>query len=338
VKVGIIGTGLQGKRRASVFPTRSESKVLAIACGHPADEISSRALASIIGAKSYASWEEVVARDDIDAVIICTPPHLHAEMAIKAMETGKHVLCEKPLARTLEEAKTMVEKAREFGVTLKCGFNHRHHQGILQAKAWVDSGELGELDFARCRYGICGRPGYEKEWRANPALVSGGQLMEQGIHAIDLFRWFLGNFSEISAFVATRYWKNIRPLEDNAFVMLRSQDHKIAELHSSLTQWKNHFSFDLFGHEGYASVEGLGGSYGTERAILGKRGFDRPFSERVVEYRGAVDPSWRYEWEEFESAVAEQRDPMGSAKEGLEAMRLVFAAYDSNKKGVVVRL
>ena len=335
MNVGIIGTGLQGKRRASVFPTKSGSRVVAVACGHKDDLRSAKQLADPIGAEAYSNWEDIIVDRNVDAVIVCTPPHLHAEMSIRSLEAGKHVLCEKPLARTVEEAELMIRKARETGSTLKCGFNHRHHPAMLQAKKWVDTGLLGELDFCRCRYGICGRVGYEREWRADPRMVGGGQLMEQGIHALDLFRWFLGEFAEVTAFVGTRYW-NMKPLEDNAFVLLRSADGKVAELHSSLTLWKNAFSLDIFGHEGYASIDGLGGSYGVERATLGKKDFEKPFSEQVIEYRGS-DQSWRHEWDEFESSIRDHREPMGSAVDGLQAMRLVNAAYESNRTGCTAR-
>jgi len=336
LNVGIIGAGLQGRRRASVFLAKSESRVEAVACGHKDDLRSTKQLAEPIGAKAYPNWEDIIADPNIDAVIVCTPPHLHAEMSIRSLEAGKHVLCEKPLARTVGEAELMIRKARETGLTLKCGFNHRHHPAVLQAKEWVDAGLLGALDFGRSRYGICGRVGYEKEWRADPKIVGGGQLMEQGIHALDLFRWFLGEFSEVTAFVGTRYW-SMQPLEDNAFVLLRSTDGKVAELHSSLTLWKNAFSLDIFGHEGYVSIDGLGGSYGIERASLGKREFEKPFSEQVIEYRGS-DQSWRLEWDEFESSVRDHREPMGSAVDGLQAMRLVNAAYESNRTGYTTRL
>jgi predicted dehydrogenase len=336
VKVGIIGAGLQGKRRASVFPTKEGSRVEAVACGHPNDLKSARELAAATGAKAYANWQDVVSDPNIDAVIVCTPPHLHAELSIASMEAGKHVLCEKPLARTIDEAMGMVRTTRETEKVLKCGFNHRHHPAILQAKKWADSGLLGDLDFARCRYGMCGRAGYEKEWRANPKLVGGGQLMEQGIHGIDLFRWFLGPLNEVTAFVGTMYWK-IDPLEDNAFVLLRSSDGKVGDLHSSLMLWKNNFSLEISGHEGYASVDGIGGSYGVEKAVLGRRDFDKPFAEQIIEYRGQ-DQSWKEEWTEFEAAIQEGREPIGSAQDGLEAMRLVQAAYESNRTGSAVRL
>ena len=149
----------------------------------------------------------------------------------------------------------MLKAAKANNVKLKCGFNHRCHPAIQKAREFVDQGEIGEPTFVRCRYGIGARPGYEKEWRADSQIVSGGQMMEQGIHAVDLSRWFLGEFSEIAAFRAN-YFCNIQPLEDNAFVIMRTKSGKAASIHSSLTQWKNLFSFEVNGPTDISLLKG----------------------------------------------------------------------------------
>jgi len=333
MRVGLIGAKLQGLRRAPVIQSFPGTELIVISAAH---KESAQALAGKFGCEAVVGWEPIVKRSDLDAVVVCTPPHLHAQTSIAAMESGKHVLCEKPLARTLREAEAMVRTAEANGVKLKCGFNHRHHPAIQKAKGLVDQGGVGDPNFIRCRYGIGGRPGYETEWRANSAVVGGGQLMEQGIHALDLARWFLGEFREVSAFTANYFWK-MEPLEDNAFVLLRSEEGKIASIHSSLTQWKNLFSFEIFGSEGYIFVEGLGGSYGTERLAFGRREFQKPFAEEVVEFRGE-DRSWHEEWKEFVACIEEDRVPSGSGYDGLVAMRLVNAAYESARKHRFVTL
>ena len=160
--------------------------------------------------------------------------------------------------------------------------------------------------------------------------------MEHGIHCIDLFRWFIGEFNEVAAFVETEYWK-IRPLEDNAFVLFRSPAGTVASLHSSLTQWKNLFSFEVFGDEGYATIDGLGGAYGTECLTTGRVEFDKPFQSETTEFRGA-DISWAAEWMEFRSAVAEKRNPIGDGRDGVQAMRLALAAYEASNKRSIVKL
>lgn len=332
LRVGLIGAGLQGWRRAPVLKQFPGTEVVIVAAAH--QETSER-LANSIGCQATTNWEEVVEKD-LDAVLVCTPPHLHAPISISAMNKGKHVLCEKPLTRILKEAEDMLAAAQANNVILKCGFNHRHHPGIQKAREWFDEGIIGELNFIRCRYGICGRPDYEKEWRANSEMIGGGQLMEQGIHAVDLFRWFLGEITEVTGFTANRFW-DIAPLEDNAFALFRTEKGQVASLHSSLTQWINLFSFELFGQDGYIVVEGLGGSYGVEKVTLGKRAFLEPFKEETTEFRGG-DQSWREEWKEFVTAIEEKREPLGSGYDGLEALRLVYAVYESDRSGRVVRM
>lgn len=332
MRVGIIGAGLQGWRRAPVLKQFPGTEVVIVATAH--QETAER-LANSLGCQATTNWAEVIEKD-LDAVLVCTPPHLHAPISIAAMKTGKHVLCEKPLARSLDEAEEIVKAAQENGVKLKCGFNHRHHPGIQQAREWFDKGNIGELNFLRCRYGICGRPGYEKEWRAKSEIAGGGHLVEQGIHAIDLFRWFLGEFTEVVGFTATRFW-DMAPLEDNAFALFRTEKGQIASLHSSLTQWKNLFSFEIFGQDGYIVIEGLGGGYGTEKVTLGKRALLEPFKEETTEFRGG-DRSWYEEWREFVAAIEEDREPLGNGRDGLEALRLVNAVYQSAANSCVVKL
>ena len=333
LQVAIIGAGLQGGRRAPVLRRFPETRLAMVASRTMA---SAQKLADSMGCEATDRWEEVIELSDIDVVVVCTPPNLHATMSIAAMNRGKHVLCEKPLARTLKEAEDMLAAAKANGVTLKCGFNHRHHPGIMKAKEWIDAGIIGKLNFIRCHYGICGRPGYEKEWRADPKIVSGGQLMEQGIHAIDLFRWFLEEFSEVTGFTSTRFW-DIAPLEDNGFALFRTRDGQIASLHSSLTQWKNVFNLELFGQDGYVIVDGLGGSYGTEKVTLGKRAFSEPFRDETTEFRGG-DISWYEEWKEFLAAIEEKREPLGNSYDGLQALKLVNAVYKSARDGCAVKL
>ena len=332
MRIGLIGAGLQGGRRAPVFAQFPDAELVVVSAAHLE---SAQALADTVGCEAVVGWEPVVDRDDLDIILVCTPTHLHAPITIAALKKGVHVLCEKPLARTVNEAQGMLAAAEASGAILKCGFNHRHHPGVQQARKWFDAGEIGEPMFVRCRYGICGRSGYAEEWRANPEQSGGGHLMEQGIHGIDLARWFLGDFVQATGFISNAYWD--MPVEDNAFALFRTAGGQVASIHASLTQWKNLFSFELYGKDGYVSVEGLGGGYGNERATLGKRDFHNPFREEVIEYRGP-DRSWHDEWQEFMSAIKEKRQPIGNGQDGLETLRLVYAIYDGNQKGVVTEL
>jgi len=333
MRVAIIGAGLQCRRRGPAVREVAGARLVTIASKHFEH---AEAMARQLGCEASRDWQEAVRRDDVDVVFVCTPPHVHAEISIAALRAGKHVLCEKPLCRSLDEAERMLATARETGRKLKCGFNHRHHPAIWEAKRMLDRGDLGKTIFGRCRYGICGRPGFEKEWRADPNQAAGGQFIEQGTHALDLFRWFLGEATEVACMTSTAYFKN-QPLEDNGMAILRMASGATACLHTSFTEWKNQFSLEIFGEDGYVKTDGLGASYGTETLTIGKRDFNAPFQDHVIEYRGG-DISWRDEWREFATAIQENREPLGNGLDGLEALRIGLGAYDAEKRRQFISL
>jgi predicted dehydrogenase len=218
---------------------------------------------------------------------------------------------------------------------LKCGFNHRHHPAVLEAHARVARGDIGKPVFGRGRYGIGGRTGIEKEWRSDPKIVSGGQLMEQGIHLVDLFRWFFGEPERVTGFTSTTRWP-IAPLEDNAFALMQMPGGAMCSVHSSLTQWTNLFELEVYGEKGSVAVEGLGGGYGVEKLRVSAHDPTGPFSHQTIEYRGG-DASWKAEWEEMTRAIAEERAPLGSGEDGLRAMEIVAGVYEASKTGTAVR-
>ena len=333
MRVAIIGAGLQARRRAPVVKEWPGAELVVVTS---VDGRTAKVLAGSLGCESGTGWREAVSRDDIDVVLVCTPPDSHAEISIAAMERGKDVLCEKPLTRTVEEAENLVAVAIKSGRILKCGFNHRHHPAIWQAKQVFDKGELGKPVFGRAVYGIGGRPGFDKEWRADPKVAFGGQLGEQGIHAVDLFRWFIGDFVEATGFTSTAYWP-IAPLEDNGFGLFRTAAGAIVSVHASFTQWRNTFTFEVYCEDGYVRVDGLGGSYGTETLRVGQKDYHGPFVETVTEFRGA-DRSWHEEWSEFARAIESRTAPIGDGRDGLAAMKLVSAIYESSRTGKAVRL
>jgi predicted dehydrogenase len=331
--VAVVGAGRIGARRAEV----------ARAAGHPVrwvcdvDEGRAAALAAAVGARPAPRWEEAVADPAVAVVVVATPPKFLAAIGVAALRAGKHVLCEKPMGRTPAEVAGLVDEARAGGRVLKAGFNHRHHPAIAEAHALAASGRIGEIAFLRCRYGHGGRPGYEREWRADPDLAGGGELLDQGLHALDLFRWFVGDFAEATGFVTTRCWP-IQPLEDNAFALLRTAKGQVASLHASWTQWRNLFSFEVFGQHGHLAVEGLGGSYGPERLLVGRRAAAGGPPEEEVRTFPDADRSWAAEWTEFVQAIAAGREPLGSGADGWEAMRLAAAIYEASASGRTVRL
>jgi len=351
VKVGIIGCGLIGKRRTQIASQSPSDEVVIVA---DIDKSLADTVATESRCQSTTDWQDVVSRDDLDIVVIATPNKFLMLIAVAALESGKHVLCEKPPGRNYTETREMVAAAKKAGKLLKVGFNHRHHPAIWKAHEVCSQGEIGPLMYGRAIYGHGGRPGYDKEWRADADLSGGGELLDQGVHIIDLLRWFMGDFQEVVGFVNTYHWdlgfflpqtmhdtpsENNNPqLEDNAFAQLRTTNGQIAQLHTSWTQWKNRFSFEVFGRDGYVRIDGLGGSYGTETLTVGRR---RPESgppiEETFEFSGP-DLSWQLEWEEFTNAIKENRQPLASGEESLGTMRTIAAIYESAHTVQIVRL
>ncbi|MCP3801920.1 Gfo/Idh/MocA family oxidoreductase [Allokutzneria sp. A3M-2-11 16] len=322
-RIGIIGTGLQAVRRAQSIVEADDARLVSVA---GATAKAAEAFAANYDIRAAPDWQSIVDDDDLDVVMVCVPPHLHAEMTIAALRAGKHVLCEKPLARSAAEAEDMCRAAEETGRVLACGFNHRHHPALVELRELIDSGALGRSLWARVAYGIGGREGYEREWRADPRKVSGGQLMEQGIHVIDLLRSFFGEIDAVTGVRATSVLP-IAPLEEDAMALVRHQSGVMATVHSSLTQWVNAFRFEVGGDSAVAEVSGLAGSYGVQTLTVWQR-TTGPFSATRKEFRSG-DRSWAREWAAFGEMLAEPESGLASARDGAAAIRVVEAIYSA---------
>lgn len=331
----MIGAGRIGERRARVAAAHGATPVVVVA---DLDPDRAARLAAAVGATAASSdWRAVVARPNVALVVAATTHRDLPVIALAALAAGKHVLVEKPFARSAVEAAPVVELAHQRGLVLKVGYNHRHHPAIQEAHRRLTAGEIGPLLFARCRYGHGGRPGYDREWRADPDLAGGGELLDQGVHVLDLFRWFFGDFADVAGHVATYFW-DMAPLEDNAFALLRTAAGQAAQLHVSWTQWKNLFSFELVGRDGYLVVDGLGGSYGPETLRVGRRRPEGGAPDEQALSFPSEDLSWGAEWDEFVSAVRERRQPLASGDDGFATLRLVDAIYESARAGRSVSL
>jgi predicted dehydrogenase len=331
MRVGIIGCGLIGTRRAKV--ALDSGDVVVVVADIAADRAA--AVAAATHSSWTASWPEVVSRDDLDVVVVSTSNDLLAAASVAALESGKHVLCEKPLGRNAREAAAIVAAAGSAGRLLKVGFNHRHHPAIAAARRLVEQRAIGNVFAIRALYGHGGRPGYEREWRADPARSGGGELLDQGVHVVDLARWFIGEIAQAQGFVGTYHWP-IRPVEDNAFALLRATNGGVVSFHTSWTQWKNTFRFEVVGTGGYLIIDGLGGSYGIEQLTVGKRNEDSsPPIEETISFEGP-DPSWHAEWLEFSAAIAQNRQPLGNGNDGLAAARILDAIYAAAASGATV--
>src|SRR6059058_4434443 len=292
LRAAIVGCGLIGQRRAHTM-----TGATLVACADVDLERANALAESVAGCSAFGDWREMIARTECDLMIVATLHDTLAEITKAALERGRHVLVEKPAARRSAELEPVIALAERAGVRVRVGYNHRYHRALRKARKLVDAGALGELMFIRGLYGHGGRIGYEGEWRADPKLSGGGELIDQGPHLIDLAGIFLGEFTKVEGHATTSFWK--MPVDDNAFLSLRNKAGNTAWLHASCSEWKNLFSLEIYGRDAKIAIDGLGGSYGTERLALYKMLPEMgPPDTAIWEYpRG--DDSWSAEMSAF---------------------------------------
>jgi predicted dehydrogenase len=323
MRVAIIGCGLIGQKRAKALGGAR----LTVCCD--VDEARAGNLARLHSATVSTDWREVVARPDVDLVIIATTHDLLPVIATAAASNGKHVLMEKPAARRASELDPLLEACARSGAKVRVGFNHRFHRGLQKAYEIISSGQLGPLMFVRGRYGHGGRIGYDKEWRSVPEKSGGGELVDQGCHLIDLSRWFLGaEFTRVQGTIATYFWD--MPVEDNGFLLLRTAAGQTAFLHATWTEWKNLFSFEIYGRMGKVEISGLGGSYGTERVTWYKMLPELGPPETFAWEYPMADNSWDVEFQLFLEDIRENREPSPGVRDAQAALRVIEAVYKDN--------
>jgi len=318
--VGIVGCGLIGQKRAKALG--SGGKLMACA---DLDPDRAQNLARSAGAQVFLDWRELVRSSSVDVVIVATLHDSLAEITLSAAKAGKHVLVEKPAARNAAELTPVIAAVKQQGIKVHVGFNHRYHRSLRKAKEIVDSGALGELMFVRARYGHGARVGYEKEWRSNPVLAGGGELIDQGPHLIDLSRWFLGDFVEVQGFAHTYFWD--MPVDDNGFMLLKTAKKQAAFLHVSCTEWKNLFSMEVYGKKGKLDLGGLGGSYGLEKITWYKMLPEMGPPETTSWEYPMRDDSWSVEIAEFFDDIRLNREPSSSLADASAALDILEQIY-----------
>ncbi len=318
--VAILGCGLIGKKRAKAL-----GSARLVAC---VDIVSSRAqdlAAAAPGAVAHTDWRTVMDHPDVDIVIVATTVDMAPVITRAAVKAGKHVLVEKPAARTPRELVPIMAAVERSAVFVRVGFNLRYHPAMLKAFQLFREGALGNMMFVRGRYGHGGRIGYEQEWRADPRLSGGGELIDQGVHLIDLARVFLGEFTDVYGFAHTYYWN--MPVDDNGFMLLKTAKKQAALLHVSCTEWKNLFSFEIYGNKAKLQMDGLGGSYGVERLTCYKMLPQMGPPETIIWEFPNGDDSWASEFTEFLEDIRLNRQPSVGLADAYAALSIVEKIY-----------
>ena len=320
--VGIIGCGLIGQKRSKTLP--HNCKLYGV---NDLNIKNAKSLASEFeDIKIFDTSKDLIEDKNIDIVIISTLHNSLSNITNLAILNNKHVLVEKPAARNSGELLITLDKLKSSKSIVHVGFNHRYHRAFKKAKEIIQTQALGELMFIRGRYGHGARLGYESEWRANFELSGGGELIDQGPHLIDLAQWLFDKKLYFqSGKVCTYFWD--MQVDDNAFLILETKNNQTAFFHVSCTEWKNTFSFEIYGKKGKLEISGLGGSYGVEKLkhynMLPEMG---PPETHIYEYPMA-DNSWQSEMDDFILEIEGKKEITCGLENAFQVLKIIDKAY-----------
>ena len=332
LRVGIIGYGKIGKIRHECIKKHPSLELIGMCDLHPGASQDS-------GVAFYPDYRELLNASP-DIVFVCTYNCYIPEITVEAISRGIHAFTEKPPGRVVEDVIRIRDAAeKKGGVKVKFGFNHRYHEGIIEAKAIVDKGRFGKIMWMRGVYGKAGGPEYDKNWRNNRNLSGGGILIDQGIHMLDLFRYFCGEFNEVKSFIGRSYWPV--EVEDNVFALLRnSETGQTAMIHSSATQWQHKFLLEIYMERGYLEIDGILSStqtYGREtlkiaKCVYDENGYPLPNPQEIMTYYDN-DNSWNTEINDFVGCIKENKPVTnGNIEDAIKTMELVQRIYNDDER------
>ncbi len=340
LRLGVLGCGTAAHFHASAC--RSSQKIKLVSAFDVNYE-NAKKLADIYNLTVSENYQDILKSDEVDAVLITLPHYLHADLTVATAEAGKHILCEKPMAPTLEECDTMIKAAKKAGVKLMIAENHRFLPAHELIKKLLDDGLIGTPLLVRGYEGVDETPDLSKpeHWKGSPEKAGGGVLMDAAVHKFAILNWMLGDVASAYCWLAKQVIKLENKADDNAMILVKFENGCIGEIVVSDTVFSpptNRLEF-----------------YGTEGTILEDHAWKKPvqiFStvkeageNRYQWYRPEVEHepfpmyyliSFRYEDEHFAECVLEDKEPIFTPEEAKKAVAVVLLGYLSAKTGKIV--
>ena len=327
--VGIIGYGVVGKRRREYIDLNPELQTCYVS-----DVNFENDGQFTDGVKYFNDYRKIFAQD-VDVIFVSLPNYLSSKVTIMALDKGCHVFCEKPPAKTVEEVREVIGcNERNPNLKLKYGFNHRYHDSVRKARQIIDSGQLGDVVSFRGVYGKSSIIPFGSGWRSEKRFAGGGILLDQGIHMLDLIRYFSSDYEEIHSFVSNDYWNH--DVEDNAFILMRNKAGQIASLHSTATQWQHRFRLEIILNQGLMELTGIlsgSKSYGSEKLkIIEKDEGESVGSQEEKIFTFLNDSSWKDEIDEFANCIVNDKPiENGTSYDALKVMEMIREVYKADK-------
>ncbi|MEK3779105.1 Gfo/Idh/MocA family protein [Paenibacillus sp. FSL R5-0810] len=349
INVGVIGTGSISAMHLQSYQKHANANLLAVC---DLNEERARLAAEKYGAtKVFTDYRELLADPEIDAVSICTWNNTHAEISIAALNAGKHVLVEKPLCRTVEEALRVQEAVKSSGKLLQVGFVRRYDPNAQMLREFADKGEFGEIYFAKASsIRRLGNPG---GWFSDIERSGGGPLIDIGVHVIDLCWYMMGrpkpvavsantyrklgnrsNVRNLSFYKAADYDAEKNTVEDMANAMIRFENgaSMLVDVSFTLHSKENQQTVKLYGDKGGFEID-------PEVVIVTEKHDTIINIQPQTDHKGFdFDSAFQSEVNHFIASIENGTQPLSPVEDGVEIMKILCGIYESAEKGAEVLL
>ncbi|MCU9615026.1 Gfo/Idh/MocA family oxidoreductase [Caldibacillus lycopersici] len=337
LKVGVIGCGsIARHRHLPEYQLNAAVEIVAVC-----DIVPERAeeMATLYHATAFTDYQELLKSAEVDAISVCLPNYLHAPVSIAALNAGKHVLCEKPMATSKEEAEAMIAAAKANDKKLMIAHNQRFVASHQKAKEIIESGKLGKVYSFKTTFGHPGPEGWSVDgansWFFKKEQAFIGAMGDLGVHKADLLRYLLGEFSEVGAFVETNAKQNT-DVDDNAVCILRTADGVIGTLAASwayVTGDDN--STTIYGEKGILKLESdpeysLIEEYRNGESVYHKLGKIQTNEDGGQSKTHVID--------HFVTSILENKEPLITGEEGKKSLEIILAALESYETKKIVSL
>lgn len=337
IKWGVLGSGGIARRRTipeGIIPARNAD----LSAVFDVNQEMNLTVAAAFGTRPFRSLDELLA-SDVEAVYVATPARSHYEQVVACAKAGKHVLCEKPLGMTIEEAGNMIAGCRDAGVQLGTAFMMRFHSQHQVALSLIREGKLGRPVYARAQLS-CWYPPIDGAWRQDPGAGGGGSLIDMGGHCIDLLEMFFGEVRRVSCFVnhSVHNYKS----EDSAVAMLQFRNGAIGTVDAffCIPDSSSKNVLELYGSQGSILAKGTIGQGASGEMVAhlqsGSGGYDAQQSREP----GAgefitTEPinTYQAEIEAFSQALLDGQSYASIAQAGLRSQQILAACYESARTG-----
>lgn len=342
MRFGLAGAGEIGALRARALARLAGHELVAVA-----DPDAVRAAG--LGVPRFATAQDLLAAVELDALIVSTPPSAHAEVALAALEAGKHVLIEKPLAPEPEACRSILQAARARDLTVAVGFNQRYFPAIERVRTSIEAGEIGAVRHVRAYSGHPGPGEFHSQWESDPAVTGGGALMDNGSHLIDHVRALGGDFQSVEGVASDAAWpwegEGVR--DSDASVLLRSDDGRSAALSVSWSEHRGYrFWVEVVGERGLVRA-----SYGPMFAFVTtvERPGEAPrtsrdffpliaLKEKLSGWQTTVEETFVRELRDFIARISKQTVPAAEGFDGFRTVEIAHAVYVASETCSAVRL